>query len=142
MAKTTLKLKKINIEEFGYHLIANIRINNKISKMVVDTGASQTVFNINSPLLKNNYKQTQKGKNKTTGIGSSQIDTFVLNINTLKLGRLIIENINTVGLDLNHINESYLSINQNPIDGILGGDILNKYNAIINYKKNTIQFEY
>ena len=41
--KTVLKLKVIHIEN-GAHLIANVKINGKKAILVVDTGASTTVF--------------------------------------------------------------------------------------------------
>ncbi|HVA98908.1 MAG TPA: clan AA aspartic protease, partial [Bacteroidia bacterium] len=38
-------------------------------------------------------------------------------------------------LDLSHVNTSYESIGLKPIDGVLGSDLLLKYDAIIDYKK-------
>lgn len=47
---------------------------------------------------------------------------------------MLIENFEAVLLDLAHVNESYEKLGLTPIDGVLGGDVLYKYNAAINYK--------
>ncbi|MEO6302167.1 MAG: hypothetical protein ABIP51_03235 [Bacteroidia bacterium] len=60
----------------------------------------------------------------------------------LKLGDLEIINYKTVLLDLSHVNQSYQLIGLNPIDGVLGSDILFQYNAVINYEKKLLTLKY
>ncbi|MBI2281436.1 MAG: clan AA aspartic protease, partial [Bacteroidetes bacterium] len=45
-------------------------------------------------------------------------------------------------LNLHHVNESYQKIGLASIDGILGGDILTDYKAVIDYKNATLILEH
>ena len=43
-------------------------------------------------------------------------------------------------LDLSHVNETYTMMKLKPIDGVIGGDILKRYKAVIDYDKKIITF--
>jgi len=45
-------------------------------------------------------------------------------------------------LDLSHVNKSYEQIGLKQIEGVLGSDILLKYNAIIDYPKKELRLTY
>jgi hypothetical protein len=52
----------------------------------------------------------------------------------------MLENFQTVLLDLSIVNKSYNALGYSSIDGVLGGDILNQYGAEINYKNKQLSF--
>ncbi|MDG1476457.1 MAG: hypothetical protein P8Q14_04880 [Vicingaceae bacterium] len=56
----------------------------------------------------------------------------------VKLGTIIIEDYNAAVLDLTHVNHSYESLELDPIDGVLGSDILADYKAVIDYDKSRL----
>jgi len=56
----------------------------------------------------------------------------------LKLGKLIIENYEAPVFDLSAIKFAYEKLNLPPVIGVLGGDILMDYNALIDYKNLTL----
>ena len=45
-------------------------------------------------------------------------------------------------LDLSHVNQSYEQIGLKPIDGVLGSDVLLKYNAVIDYEKKILKLKF
>ena len=44
MKKSTLPIHFIKLNDFGVHLVVKAKINGKIANMLIDTGASNTVF--------------------------------------------------------------------------------------------------
>ena len=124
----------INIEGDGFHLIAEGMINNKPARFVVDTGASRTVFDKDRIL---NYIDNPEFNEKggiSAGIGGTDITSFIFNIEELSFGDLKINGYQAVAMDLSNVNNSYAMLKLPPIDGVIGGDLMKKHQAIINYK--------
>ena len=138
---TTLPIKIIAIGDDGFHLSAKIYLNGKVANVIVDTGASKTVFGNSSIQKYVTDKKFKNLENLSIGLGSKKIKSKSVTINKIKIGTIKIANYTTILLDLSHINDSYKEIGLKPIDGILGSDILNKYNAIIDYKKRIIKLK-
>jgi hypothetical protein len=61
-------------------------------------------------------------------------------IENIRIGDLLISNLEVAVLDLSTINIAYRQLNHPEVLGVLGGDILMKYKAVINYGKKTITF--
>ncbi len=59
-------------------------------------------------------------------------------LSNLKLGELEIVDYDATILDLKHVNQSYEKLDLEPIDGIIGGDILTGYKAVIDYEKKEL----
>jgi len=59
-------------------------------------------------------------------------------IDKIQIGEIKIANYNAAVLDLSHVNESYEKLGIEPIDGVLGSDILCDYNAVIDYEKKEL----
>jgi hypothetical protein len=55
-------------------------------------------------------------------------------IQSLAIGDLEIIDYEAVALDLENIHEMYAKLNLPHIDGIIGGDLLKRHKAIINYR--------
>ena len=133
--KVNLSLKTIEIPPHGIHLIVKVKINNRLAKLVLDTGASQTVLDSNRIdrfMKESNFK---KNDGHTSGIGAHKLQSHIVPVKKFQIGEIVLKNIDFVLLDLVNVNSSYAMINEKPIDGVLGGDILNQLSAIINYSK-------
>jgi len=61
-------------------------------------------------------------------------------INDIKIGDLHIPGFEVAVLDLSTINVAYRQLNHPEVLGVLGGDILVKYSAVIDYGKQTLSF--
>ena len=124
----------INIEGDGFHLIAEGMINNKPARFVVDTGASRTVFDKDRILNFIDNPEFNEKEGISAGIGGTDLSSFIFNIEELSFGNLKINDYQAVAMDLSNVNNSYAMLKIPPVDGVLGGDLMKKYQAVINYK--------
>lgn len=130
-----IPIKILHIDNDGYHLLATIKINGKKANVIVDTGASRTVFD-KTRIKKFVKTRSQKIEDKlSTGLGTNNMESHQLVIDSLSIGKLKLKDYSTVLLDLSHVNESYKMLELEEIEGVLGSDILYKYKAVINYEK-------
>src|SRR5687768_3983107 len=103
----SLPLEVVGIQEDGFHLFVDIKVNKKNARMLLDTGASRTVFDIN--LLKKIHSEIilEENEDKATGLGSREVESFIAFIEKLELGEIKVEHYQAGVLDLSHVNESY-----------------------------------
>jgi hypothetical protein len=136
-----IKLEIKDIQKNGYHVFLNAKIEGKKARMILDTGASKTVLSLHFLEENNLFDDDLKtSKDEAIGIGAEPLETYIYEINNFTLGKTTISSFETVVLDLKHINNSYQQFEMKTIDGILGGDFLNKYEAVISYKKKLLKF--
>ena len=116
-----------------YSLEANI--NGINGKFILDTGASNSCI---CTSLENKFKAISKEcKEKASSATSQMTHTKISKSNTIKMGKW--ENkIKLITFDMSHINNALSEKKINPIDGIIGADILKKSKAILNYKSNKL----
>jgi clan AA aspartic protease (TIGR02281 family) len=128
------------IEDDGFHLMVEVKINGVPARMLVDTGASRSVFDkerihrffSDSPVLEENEQ-------KSTGLGTRDMQSQALYLDNLQIGELVIRKYFAVVLDMSHVNLSYDELGMQAIDGVLGSDILMKYGASIDYGKRVMR---
>ncbi len=136
--RTALPLNIFPIENDGYHIKVAIKVNGKNTSMILDTGASRTVFDetrITEFVGDNSIKEHDK---LSSGLGTNSMTSKKVLIDNLQLGEIEITDYDATILDLTHVNQSYEKLELEPVDGILGGDILNDYEAIIDYSKQKL----
>lgn len=139
---TTIKIKILSIKPAGCHLLIKAAVNGKTANLLIDTGASQTIFDVNRMNRFTKQKAFNKNENLSSGIGTSSMQSHDFKIKEFQIGGLVLKNYNALLLDLTHVNKTYSSLKLKPIDGVLGGDILKKYSAIINYKSKAMQLSF
>ena len=133
-------LQLLDIEGEGFHIMIKGLIHGKEANFLVDTGASRSVFDTKtiSSFIEN--IEFEKKEGMTAGVGSSDLESAVFIIDTFSLGTMEILNYEAVALDLENIYEMYGKLGLPHIDGIIGGDLLNRYKAVINYRCKKIRF--
>ena len=134
--------KILNIDQEGFHLLVKIHINRKVANVIIDTGASKTVFDakrIEKFVKERNFDVHEK---MSSGLGTNTMQSQIAFLKKIKVGEIEIENYKAVLLDLSHVNQSYEQINLPAIDGVLGSDILLKYKAVIDYEKKMLKLKY
>lgn len=129
-----IPIQLLDIEGDGFHIMVQGRINGKEANFLIDTGASRSVFDlvtmsefIDDPLF-------QKKEGITAGVGSSDLESSTFDIESIEIGDMEIKHYQAVAIDLENIHETYEKIHLPKIHGIIGGDILVKHKAIINYR--------
>ena len=131
---SVIPLEIIAIEEDGFHLMIVIEVNGIPARMLVDTGASRSVFDkdrINR--FFDGLPDLAENEQKSTGLGTRDMQSQALYIEKLCIGELTIRKYPAVVLDMSHVNHSYSELGMEAIDGVLGSDILMKYAARIDY---------
>ena len=129
----------LTLEGDGHHIILEVEILDKPFKMVLDTGASKTV--LDRETLSQSGIQDEHLINTnilSSGLGTNQMKSFMFDLPTLKIGKWQCKNLQVAVLDLSSINYAYSQMNFSPVVGVLGGDILLNYGAVINYKKRSL----
>jgi hypothetical protein len=141
MKKTSIAIRFAKLLNGGGHILVDLKINEKKANILIDTGASSTVLDA-SRLERFVPDAKLKELNKlSTGLGTSSMQGHSILINEMELGVLKITSFTTTVLDLSNVNASYKMMKLKPIDGVLGGDILNKYKAVIDYRKKILMLE-
>ena len=133
MRTITVPMTLINLQDDGFHLLVEIVAFGQKSFAVVDTGASRSVFD--DTWLKDRLPELIHSDEVLATTLFTTSSTLQAVIPRLKIGRLVLNDYETVALDLEGVNDAYEGLGHPPVIGIIGSDLLLKYNAVINYKK-------
>ena len=137
---TTIPIEICKIEDDlrdGFHILCRVHIRDREFRMLVDTGASMTIFSIKKAKdISDN--ELEINEQKVLSVGTPEIDSKYVVIDQMIIGDIVIDNYKTILIDLKSLNDHFRNNALPLIDGILGGDILMKYNAIIDYEKREI----
>ncbi len=135
MPKKSIPLEIIDLNGNGFHVLVNVTVFKKRFKLVLDTGASKTAFD-KTLLLDLIHKDELKNSGQlTTGLGTNNMESFTTDITDLYIGKFHIPKLEVAVLDLSAINSAYQKLAIAPVLGVLGGDVLVNYQAVINYEK-------
>lgn len=122
------------LEGDGCHIFTEIKIFGDNHFVLIDTGASKTVF---SNDLKHRYPQIEVLEledNMAAGIGEGNVEAQMAKLELIQLGKAKVHNLHCGLIDLGHVVATYKAMGLLPFEGIIGGDILKLLNAEINYK--------
>jgi predicted aspartyl protease len=137
--KISVPLQIIDLQD-GFHPLLNIKIFGKKFTVVLDTGATKTAFD--KTLLKKANKKGRISESDilSTGLGTNNMESFTATIHDMRIGRLKIPEFEVAVLDLSTINIAYKQMGHPEVLGVLGGDILMYYKAVIDYGKQIVKF--
>jgi len=138
-----IPLKLINIDQDGYHLFIDCWINGKKANMLVDTGASKTVFDLNRvDLFFEKKKRKSKIKDKlSTGLGTNSMESSFVRLEEFEISGITFWNYQAILLDMSHVNQSYSLLKLPAVDGVIGCDILSDYKAVIDFDKKIMKLK-
>jgi predicted aspartyl protease len=134
-----IDLEVLTIEDDGSHLICKAKINGKNARILIDTGASRSVFDQERIRLFVNEKSFIQNEKLSTGLGTNSMPTSSVTLKSFKIGELKIDDFLAILLDLQHVNVTYGTLGHEAIDGVLGNDILLKHKAVIDYHKKILK---
>lgn len=136
--KTTLPLEILAIDETGFHLCIEVRINRKKCRMVLDTGASRTVFDQKEIQALVREKSSLLEGKMSAGLGTREMETHSIQLKKFQLGKLSLADFEALVLDLDVLSQSYEQLGHGKVVGVLGSDILHRYQAIIDFGKQKL----
>ena len=132
-------LQLLDIEGEGFHIMVKGLIHGKEANFLIDTGASRSVFDPKTIATFIDDLTFEKKEGLTAGVGSSDLESTTFVIDSFSVGELEIDEYEAVALDLENIHEMYGKLGLPRIDGIIGGDLLRRYKAVINYRSKKLR---
>ena len=135
MKKITVPLDLINLHDDGFHLLVKVVIFGKKFNAVLDTGASKTVLDKTTIEKYISTEELLQSEKLSTGLGTNSMESYTFLLPSLKIGKLKLKQFEAAVLDLSTISTAYETLNLPPVIGVLGGDILHRHGAVINYEK-------
>ena len=136
-----IPLQIIDLQEDGFHPLVNISVFGKPFIVVLDTGASKTAFDQATLLQAHEHAVVTMSEKLSTGLGTNTMVSSTAVINDLYIGSLLIDEFEVAVLDLSTINMAYRQLGHPEVLGVLGGDILMRYKAVINYGKQVLKLK-
>lgn len=133
--KHKIKLEAAEIEANNYHLFLCLKVNGHNCRLLLDTGASRTVFDSERVLRFVKPGKIKANESKSVGLGVADMETKVVKLKHITRGKLVIPKMEVAVLPIGHVNQTYAQIGLDPIDGVLGSDFLMKYEAVINFSR-------
>lgn len=144
MIINNIPINFVEIEDGGYHLFIDAKVNGKPVNLLLDTGASKTVFDNTSIRrildIDSEEHEFELSPHKSTGLGTNTMDSHLVTIENFSIGDVVLNNFEVVVLPMDHVNEAYRMLEHREIDGVIGSDILKQYNATIYYRKKLMKF--
>nr|WP_067058203.1 aspartyl protease family protein [Mucilaginibacter sp. L294] len=143
MAKRTVSipLNIIDLHGDGFHPVLDILIFNKPFKVVLDTGASRTAFDRDLLIQANEMADIIASERLSTGLGTNTMESATAVIENIWVGDMMIPEMEVAVLDLSAINVAYRELGHPEVLGVLGSDILMKYNAVIDFGKKILKLK-
>ncbi len=131
----------IPIQEDGFHVFLELKVNGTKVFMLLDTGASRTVFDLET--IKSIHKgiDLEENEDNATGLGTNSVKNFAAVIKKLEIGKIKLTDYEAGIIDLSHVNSSYKKIDIPAIAGVFGSDLLVAFNAVIDYKDKVLKLD-
>jgi hypothetical protein len=133
--KYKIKLSAEELERKNYHIFVNLEVNGVNCRMLLDTGASKTVFDTERVLRFVKTEEVKAYESKSVGLGVIEMETQVAILRNILVGKLAIKKMEVAVLPIGHVNITYKQLAIPKIDGVLGSDFLMKYKVVIDYEK-------
>ena len=111
--KTILPIELLFIEDAGFHLLIKAKVNGKTATLLIDTGASKTVFDKGRILRFTDEKDFLSLEKLSTGLGTSKMKTQSTVLKKFQLGKFLLSNFETMVIDLSHVNLTYAELDAN-----------------------------
>ena len=131
--QTIIPLQILDLQDNGFHPLVEVSVFGKPFTLVLDTGASKTAFDQTMLLLAETDAIVTISDMVSTGLGTNDMISSTATVSNLYIGDLLIDEFEVAVLDLSTINIAYRQLGHPEVLGVLGGDILMKYKAVIDY---------
>lgn len=131
----------INFNAHGFHIMVVAHIKNYAFNLLIDTGATQSVFDLNRVQKITLPQDIHPYDRFFMGIGTSKIETYCTLVQQMVFESCVLYQKNIVLMNLDSVNKAYASFDLPRVDGVLGGDILWQHKAVIDYQKKNLELE-
>ncbi|SEL22793.1 Aspartyl protease [Aquimarina amphilecti] len=118
------------------HFEVKAMLNGIEGNFILDTGASNSCVGFDAVEKFNLFAQDSDVK--AAGAGATDMLTQLSKKNTLQLGKWSKNNVSLVLFDLTHVNTALIAHKAEPVDGIIGADVLKRGKAVIDYERKCV----
>lgn len=118
------------------HYKFSVKVNEISGEFILDTGASISCIGTVEAAFFNLI--SEKSEIKAAGAGAIDMETHSTKSKSLKIGTIKLSYYDFVLFDLIHVNQALEQVNETPVHGIIGADILKKLHAVIDYGRNCV----
>jgi clan AA aspartic protease (TIGR02281 family) len=125
----------LHVNAVGHFELA-AEVNGHAARLVLDTGASRTVFATSS--AERFGLQMTPSEERARGVGASDHETAKATVDELRLGAVGLRAVTVWTFDIGHVNRALEARGATPVDGAIGGDLLRPAEAIIDYARATL----
>ena len=113
------------------HLYLIAEVNDTTAMLILDTGAGATVFEgkgADKFQMKPSVSDVE-----ATGAGGSNLAMKTASVEKFTMAGYSLDNLEVYLMCLNHVNGAFQQLGLDPVDGVIGADILTTGKAIIDY---------
>ncbi|HYW95141.1 MAG TPA: retropepsin-like aspartic protease [Bacteroidales bacterium] len=133
-----LPLDIIELDSNSCHILIEATINNLPCNLIIDTGASRTVFDRNFFEDQVEVLKVMTDDLRTAGIMADNIETVFARADSFSLSRFTMRDVRILLIDLYGINDVYESVTGRSIHGLVGSDFLYRHGAVIDFENRTL----
>ena len=117
------------------HYLIEAKVNSINGRFILDTGASNSCI---CTSLEDKFKViSEDSKEKASSANSEMTHTKISKNNRIQIDKWN-SNASLITFDMSHINNALSQKKVDPIDGIIGADVLKKSKSILDYKSNKL----
>lgn len=116
------------------HYVVIATLNGTEGRFILDTGASTTC--VSTELATHFHLNPKPSEEKASSASANELDTEVAHHNELVIGSWSSKRRSVVLFDMQAVNHALQKHDIEAVDGIIGADILQSVNAIIDYKND------
>ena len=116
------------------HLMLTMTYDNQAFKVILDTGASTTVLDIE--LVRSLGMTAEKLDFSGGGLGTAQADVYQLPQRPLHIQGMSLGERQLVAMDIQYVNQALEGRDAGKVDGVLGSDLLVDHHAFIDCRGN------
>ena len=127
----------VSLDSNSFHLFLTATIGGRVEDILIDTGASRTVFDL-SHLVEEPL--SEEFSLQTAGIGAESLPISFGCLPELLLGNWEIKNLKVAAMDFSRINDWYARFTSRRIAALIGSDFLLAHKAVIDYGKRRVTF--
>ncbi len=132
-------LTLIPMDGGGCHLMAHALINGLKANVLVDTGASRTVMDLSRARRFLKDIPIESYGKSFTGLGAEPLQTYVAHLPGFNLGGVNFPDFQVLLIDMLELQRSYAAHDLPRIDIVLGGDLLIRLGAVIDYSNKCLK---
>ena len=128
----------VELDKHSYHLFVEVFVNGQRCDMIIDTGASKTVFALNhiNPMLE--VPASIQSGIQSAGINAGDLKSHQGVLRHFRIGDFFVAQFEIILIDLSSIDQIYSKLSSKSVWGLIGSDFLFKYKAKLDYGKRML----